>query len=84
MSNRTTISIDLAKNIVPVGVFNKAGKLQVNKVVSAKKLFHFVSRYPTANIFMAACGSAHYWGRRFQEAGHKVGLIPPHIAAKGL
>jgi transposase len=31
---------------------------------------------------MEACGTAHYWGRRFQQLGHKVFLVPAHIAAK--
>ena len=31
---------------------------------------------------MEACGSAHYWARRFTKQGHSVGLIPPHIVAK--
>jgi transposase len=27
---------------------------------------------------MEACGSAHYWGRRIEAAGHRVLLLPPH------
>ena len=27
---------------------------------------------------MEACGSAHYWGRRIVQLGHKVTLLPPH------
>jgi transposase len=27
---------------------------------------------------MEACGSAHHWGRRFRELGHRVVLLPPH------
>ena len=41
-----------------------------------------IAQHPDADIFMEACGSAHYWARRFSKNGHKVGLIPPHIAAK--
>src|SRR5262245_47721620 len=26
---------------------------------------------------MEACGSAHYWGRRIEELGHRVVLLPP-------
>jgi transposase len=28
---------------------------------------------------MEACGSAHHWGRRAQQHGHRVVLIPPHL-----
>ena len=82
MRNNTTICIDLAKEIFQVAVLNQAGKTLLNKEVSAKKMCVIVSQYPDADIFMEACGSAHYWGRRFTKEGHKVGLIPPHIAAK--
>lgn len=27
---------------------------------------------------MEACGSAHYWGRRFEAQGMRVSLLPPH------
>ena len=82
MSNHTTICIDLAKEVFQVAIFNRAGKLKSNKEVSAKKMCTIVAQHPGADIFMEACGSAHYWGRRFSREGHKVGLIPPHIAAK--
>lgn len=82
MDNNTTISIDLAKEVFQVAVFNKAGKTKSNQEVSAKKMRKIISQHPQADIFMEACGSAHYWARRFTKQGHKVGLIPPHISAK--
>ena len=82
MSNHTTISIDLAKETFQVAVFNKAGKVQSNREVSAVRMINIIAQHPGAKIFMEACGSAHYWARRFTKQGHSVGLIPPHIAAK--
>ncbi len=82
MSNNTTICIDLAKDVFQIAIFNKAGKVKSNKEVSVKKLCEIISQHPDTSIFMEACGSAHYWARRFSKNGHKVGLIPPHIAAK--
>lgn len=82
MSNSTTITIDLAKTVFQVAVFNKGGKIKSNKEVAAKRMCVIISQHPGADIFMEACGSAHYWARRFTKLGHKVGLIPPHIAAK--
>ena len=32
---------------------------------------------PQLVVIMEACGSAHYWGRRFQARGHSVRLLPP-------
>ena len=82
MRNVTTICIDLAKTVFQVAIFNRAGKLLLNKEVSQKKMCAIVAQYPESSVFMEACGSAHHWGRRFSKEGHNVGLIPPHIAAK--
>lgn len=81
MNNTTTITIDLAKNVFQVAVFNKFGKQIVNKSVSAKSILLLVSQHPEACIYMEACGSAHYWGRRLTQLGHQVKLIPPHLVA---
>jgi len=82
MNNTTTITIDLAKDVFQVAVFNKFGKVLVNKAASTAKLQQLVIQYPEACIYMEACGSAHYWGRQFTQLGHQVKLIPPHIVAK--
>jgi transposase len=82
MNNTTTICIDLAKDVFQIAIFNRAGREKLNKEVSAKKMCEIIHQYPAADIFMEACGSAHYWARRFSKSGHKVGLIPPHFAAK--
>jgi transposase len=50
--------------------------------MSAKKMLHLVIQYPEACIYMEACGSAHYWGRRFIRQGQQAKLIPPHLVAK--
>src|SRR5262249_10687109 len=31
-----------------------------------------------ATVLFEACGSAHYWGRRLEQLGHRVVLLPPH------
>jgi transposase len=36
-----------------------------------------MAQQPPATMVMEACGSAHYWGRRFRELGHEVRLLPP-------
>ncbi|MCU7886437.1 MAG: IS110 family transposase, partial [Candidatus Thiodiazotropha sp. (ex Lucinoma annulata)] len=82
MNNTTTITIDLAKEVFQVAVFNKFGKEIVNRGMNSKKLVQLVLQHPEACIFMEACGSAHYWGRRFTQLGYKAQLIPPHLVAK--
>ena len=82
MNNTTTITIDLAKDIFHVAVFNKYGNSLNNKRITPKKVRQFIIRYPEATIYMEACGSAHYWGRQFKQWGYQVKLIPPNIVAR--
>jgi len=82
MKNSTTITIDLAKDIFQIATFNKQGKCLLNKKISPKKVRQFVINHPGAEIYMEACGSAHYWGRQFEQLGYKVKLIPPHIVCR--
>jgi len=82
MTNTTTIAIDLAKDVFQVAVFSKYGKPLVNKTISPSRIVQFILQYPEAAIYMEACGSAHYWGRRFKQLGRSVHLIPPHLVAK--
>lgn len=48
MSNNTTICVDLAKELFQVAVFNKAGKVKLNKEMSAKKMCELIAQYPEA------------------------------------
>lgn len=82
MGNTTTITIDLAKEVFQVAIFDKNGKVILNIGMKKPKMLKTLQKYPEALIYMEACGSAHYWGRYFTTNGHKVGLIPPHIVAK--
>ncbi len=72
MKITTTISIDLAKNVFQVAVFNKHGNLKSNQAMSSRKMALLVAQHPEANICMEACGSAHHWGRKITQQGHDV------------
>lgn len=82
MNHHTTISIDLAKTIFQVAVFSRHGKPVSNKKLSATKMKQRVANYPGATVVMEACGSAHHWGRYFQQHGYEVKLVPAQLAAK--
>ncbi|MFV0448268.1 MAG: IS110 family transposase [Vibrio sp.] len=82
MNNLSTICIDLAKTVFQVALINKHGKLVSNQKVSQLKLISIVAQHPKAVVCMETCSTAHYWGRKFQQAGHKVLLVPAQIAAK--
>ena len=72
----------MAKNVFQVAVFNKHGKLKSNQKMNDKKMSIVTAQHPEANICMEACGSSHYWGRRFAKEGHEIYLAPAQIAAK--
>jgi len=82
MNKTSTICIDLAKSVFQVALFNKNGKLISNQKVSQSKLIAILAQHTKAVVCMEACSTAHYWGRKFQQAGHKVLLVPAQIAAK--
>ena len=79
MNKPSTICIDLAKNVFQVALFNQHGKLKSNQKMSQAKMVAFIAQYPASMIYMEACGSAHYWGRYFQNNKHHVHLLPPQI-----
>lgn len=72
------ISIDLAKNIFQVCVFDEGMKVNANKKVSRAKLLDTLRQYEPTQVVMEACYSSHPWGRAIQSLGHHVDLIPPY------
>ena len=74
--NITQISIDLAKNVFQICCVNRALKPLSNKKVSRSKLILTMENLPRCTVFMEACYSAHYWGRRLDAMGFTVKLIP--------
>ena len=84
MKNTTTISIDLAKTVFQVAVFNKHGNLKSNQVMSGPKMAVLIAQHPEASICMEACGSAHHWACELIAMGHEIRLMPaacinPHV-----
>lgn len=75
MKSITAVGIDLAKSTFHVLAVNRAERTVFSKKVRREKLMEVIVGTPPCTIFMEACGSAHYWAGRFQQAGHQVRLI---------
>jgi len=75
--NMTTLGIDLAKNVFQLHGTNDCGKKVFSKRVSREKFADTVQQIPKSLIGMEACGSAHYWARKFTKMGHTVQLMSP-------
>jgi transposase len=78
MSNDTLVAVDVAKAVFEVAVSDRPGHVIRRERLTRVQFLPFFAQLPAATVVMEACGSAHYWGRRLQELGHKVVLLPPH------
>jgi transposase len=80
----SVLGIDLAKLVFHIVGMDDTGHVVLRKRMACGALLHLIATLPPALIGMEACGSAHYWPRRFREQGHEVRLItPPCVKASG-
>ena len=77
MGEVSTIGLDIAKSVFQVHGGDVEGGVVIRKRVSRAKVLEFFGALPPCRIGIEACPSAHYWGRRLQELGHTVRLMPP-------
>jgi transposase len=79
MNKITTLGIDLAKNVFQLHGVDVAGKVVLCREVRRAQLMKTVAQLEPCLIGMEACGSAHYWARRFAEHGHEVKMMSPQF-----
>jgi transposase len=75
----SVLGIDIAKLVFHVVGMDDTGAVVLRKRIARSELLHFIATLPPLRIGMEACGSAHYWARRFHEHGHDVRLIAPQF-----
>ena len=63
--NSTVIAVDLAKSVIELGASEVPGKISKRLRLSRAEFEKFIGNTPAATFLLEACGSAHYWGRRF-------------------
>jgi transposase len=73
----TTIAVDLAKNVFQIAVSHHPGKVAESHRLSRSQFLRFFAERQPALVLLEACGTAHFWGRKVQELGHQVLLLPP-------
>jgi len=78
--NGTTIAVDVAKSVFEVAVSDHPGQVRERHRFSRARFRQFIAEQPSATVVMEACGSAHHWPRQAQGHGHRVVLVPPHVA----
>jgi transposase len=75
----SVLGIDIAKLVFHVVGMDDTGHVVLRKRLARSELLNFLANVPPLRIGMEACGSAHYWARRFREHGHDVRLIAPQF-----
>lgn len=70
------IGIDLGKNWFHLIGMDKQGHAVLRKKLNRAQLAEFAATTPACIVAMEACPGSQFWGRRFQDAGHKVRIIP--------
>lgn len=76
MSKDSIIGIDLAKNVFHVCIMNGAGRVLRRKRLARQELLNWVVQHGTGAVAFEACGGSHYWGRKFEELGFEVRMLP--------
>ena len=80
--NHKRIAVDLAKNVFQIAQTDHSGKVIARKRLCRVSFQQFIATLDEPTHFIAeACGSAHYWGRTLQTAGHTITLLHAgHVA----
>jgi transposase len=70
------IGLDLAKSVFQVHGVDGAGQVVIRRQLKRGQVEKFFAKQEPAVVGMEACGGAHHWGRKLQELGHEVRLMP--------
>jgi transposase len=75
MDERTTVGIDLAKEVFAICILDHRGAVLERKVLRRAAFERWAAALAPSTVAMEACGSAHHWGRFFAARGHTARLI---------
>lgn len=74
----STVAIDLAKDVFELAFADRQGRIVGRQRLGRSAFARAFGNRTPLRIVMEACGSAHYWARRFRRSGHVVVLLPAH------
>jgi transposase len=72
----TTVAVDLAKDVFELAFADADHRIMQRKRLSRRTFAQALGNCGPLRIVMEACGSAHFWARRFRTQGHEVRLLP--------
>jgi transposase len=70
------VAVDLAKDVFELVFADAEHRILARKRLSRCAFAHVLDNRGPLRVVMEACGSAHYWARRFAGQGHAVCLLP--------
>ena len=71
MDKRTTVGIDLVKDVFGICILDHRGGVVDRKILRRAAFERWAESLVTpCTVAMEACGSAHHWGRFFANRGH--------------
>ena len=74
--NSKPIAVALAKHVFQIAECHSAGKVIARQRFNRSEFRRYLTlECAPATVIMAACGTANYWGRLAQTAGHQVMLL---------
>jgi transposase len=76
MSEVTIIGIDLAKRVFQLHGAREDRSVVFRKKLSRGQVLAFISQQSRCVVAMAACATAHGWGREFEKLGALCALDP--------
>ncbi len=78
--DNTTIGLDLAKNVFYCTELNRNMRVVNQTGLRRSQVLEWFSALDASKVrcvAMEACGGAHFWGRKLEELGLPVKLLPP-------
>jgi transposase len=77
-AHASTVAVDLAKDVFELAFADASARILERRRLSRSTFAKAFDNRSPLRIVMEACGSAHYWARRFTRLGHTVELLPAH------
>jgi len=85
MEQRTTVGIDLAKEVFAICVLSPQGAVVEARTMRRAAFERWLAGLQGGIVVaMEACSSAHHWGRQLGAAGHTVRLMAPAFVVPGV
>ncbi len=77
--NIKRIGLDVAKHVFEICGVDENEHVVLRKTVRRNKLRSTFAQLPPCRVGLEACGSAHYWARKFRKLGHEPRLMAPQF-----